>query len=219
MAKILIVEDEPMINEMLSDILTSNDYEVDVAHDGQVGIEKFEQGKYDLIITDVMMPKLDGYELTKKIRASNKTIPILMLTAKSEYEDELQGFEYGVTEFVSKPFSLQILLHRIKLQLQKTVKEEKNELEDQYLKIDLRDYQVYKGNEQVELTLKEFNVLKYLMTNANQVLSREQIIAAIWEDSNYIELRVVDNHIKNLRRKLQISHIKTVTGIGYRYEI
>lgn len=219
MAKILIVEDEPMINEMLSDILTSNDYEVDVAHDGQVGIEKFEQGKYDLIITDVMMPKLDGYELTKKIRASNNTIPILMLTAKSEYEDELQGFEYGVTEFVSKPFSLQILLHRIKLQLQKTVKEEKNELEDQYLKIDLRDYQVYKGNEQVELTLKEFNVLKYLMTNANQVLSREQIIAAIWEDSNYIELRVVDNHIKNLRRKLQISHIKTVTGIGYRYEI
>lgn len=219
MAKILIVEDEPMINEMLSDILTSNDYEVDVAHDGQVGIEKFEQGKYDLIITDVMMPKLDGYELTKKIRASNNTIPILMLTAKSEYEDELQGFEYGVTEFVSKPFSLQILLHRIKLQLHKTVKEEKNELEDQYLKIDLRDYQVYKGNEQVELTLKEFNVLKYLMTNANQVLSREQIIAAIWEDSNYIELRVVDNHIKNLRRKLQISHIKTVTGIGYRYEI
>lgn len=215
MKRILVVEDEIAINEMVKEILESYDYEVDQAFNGMEGLEKFNEKKYDIVISDIMMPLMDGYELVKIIRNKNKKIPLVMLTAKREEEDEVIAFDLGISDYIKKPFSIKILLHRINNLLTGEIEDI---IESGELRIDTVNYKVYKKEKQIELTLKEFNILVYLINRKNRVVSRDQIVENIWGFEYYKENRIVDNHIKNIRKKINIKNIKTIKGVGYMYE-
>ncbi len=165
--KILVVEDDNQIQELIVEFLSSQDYDVDVANDGVEGYEKFKENKYDLVILDVMMPRLDGHALCKMIRNLDKEVSIIFLTALGDEESEIKGFDLKADDYISKPFSFNILIKRVEAVLRRKQKEEKEDtiLEFEGLKLDLQTFKSYIDNEEIELTLKEFNILK-LMINS-----------------------------------------------------
>lgn len=216
--RILIVEDEQSILNLLKEVLKANGYIVDVATDGLKGYELFNKHSYDLVMTDLMMPNMDGNQLVNLIRKANSNIPILMLTALSEEHDEVRGFDLGADDYVTKPFSINVLLKRVQALLKRNIKIN-HVLEYEKLELDVDAYTVKYDNKIVEFTLKEFEILKYLMENENRVVTRDTLIERIWGYDYYGDTRNVDTHIKNIRKKLPINNIKTVKGLGYNFVV
>lgn len=219
MKKILVVEDDLQIQELIKEFLKAQNYLVDTADDGVLGYEKVKNNEYDLIIMDVMMPNMDGYSLCKMIRAISKT-PIIFLTALSEEQDEIKGFELECDDFITKPFSFNILIKRVNAVLRRSEtlssdNEDSNELIFETLKLDKDSYKVYVDGEECEFTLKEFNILKNLIEFYPRVITREQLMDKVWGYEYYGEMRVIDAHIKNIRKKISKNYIKTVKGVGY----
>jgi len=218
MYKILVVEDDIDIQELIKEFLVSQEYEVDVASDGMEGINMFNENKYDLVMLDIMLPNIDGYSLCKMIRTKSN-IPIMMLTALEDEKDEVKGFELGVDDYITKPFSFNILIKRVEAVLRRYNKEDISSIlkfEEIYMDVDA--YKVYVDKREIELTTKEFEILKMLLENRGKVLSREVILDKLWGYEYFGDARVIDTHIKNIRQKTGTQYIKTVKGIGYKID-
>lgn len=220
MEKILVVEDDKKINELIVEFLKSEGYKVIGSYDGIDGFSKFKENEFDLVILDVMMPKLDGYELCKLIREISN-IPIIFLTALSETGDEIKAFDIMADDYITKPFSFNILIKRVEAILRRTkINKKDNDNSKEKLKfneitINPNTYKVYVNGEDVEFTLKEFNILKLLMEYYPNVASREFIMDKVWGYDYYGDMRVIDAHIKNIRKKIVYDYIGTVKGVGY----
>ena len=220
--KILVVDDESRMRKLVKDFLVKKQYKVLEAGDGEEAIEVFFGNKdISLIILDVMMPKMDGWEVCKEIRKFSK-VPIIMLTAKSEENDELKGFELGVDEYISKPFSPKILVARVDAILRRANKigaDMKIEAGD--IKIDKAAHIVKVKDKEIELSFKEFELLTYFIENKGIALSRENILNNVWNYDYFGDARTIDTHVKKLRSKLGDcgDYIKTVWGMGYKFEV
>ena len=218
-ASILVVEDDASIQELIVEFLRSENYNVDYASDGLEGIQLFKQNNYDLIILDIMMPNLDGYSACKMIRQTSN-VPIIFLTALNQEHEEVKGFELECDDYITKPFSFNLLIKRVQAVLRRS----KDNISSgdfmsfEKLKLDLNTYTVDIDGNIVELTLKEFNILKSLIEKYPQVITRESLLDGIWGYDYYGDTRIVDAHIKNLRKKIELPYIKTVKGIGYTLE-
>lgn len=215
--KILVVEDDNQIQELIVEFLSSQDYIVDTANDGVEGYEKFKSGEYDLVILDVMMPKLDGHSLCKMIRNIDKEVSVIFLTALGDEENEIKGFDLKADDYISKPFSFNILIKRVEAVLRRNNKEisEDEVLRFEGLKLELQTFKAYIDEEEIELTLKEFNILKLMMSSYPTVVSREKLIEKIWGYDYFGDTRVIDAHMKNIRKKIKKDYIKTIKGVGY----
>lgn len=215
--KILVVEDDNQIQELIVEFLSSQDYIVDTANDGVEGYEKFKSGKYDLVILDVMMPKLDGHSLCKMIRNIDKEVSVIFLTALGDEENEIKGFDLRADDYISKPFSFNILIKRVEAVLRRKNKEifEDEVLKFEGLKLELQTFKSYVDEEEIELTLKEFNILKLMISSYPTVVSREKLIEKIWGYDYFGDTRVIDAHMKNIRKKIKKDYIKTIKGVGY----
>ena len=215
--KILVVEDDLRIQELIVEFLSSQDYLVEAASDGIEGYEKYRESNYDLIILDVMMPKLDGYGLAKMIRKKDKETPIIFLTALGQEDDEVKGFEVEADDYITKPFSFKILIKRVEVALKRSSLLNNSNVEITYkdLVLNTKTYKAYSSGEEAELTLKEFNILKLFITSYPTVVKREDIIEKIWKYDYIGDTRVIDAHVKNIRKKVKNNYIKTVKGIGY----
>lgn len=216
--KILVVEDNLDIQELVKEFLQSEEYIVDTASDGLEGIEKFNQGEYQLVMLDIMLPKLDGYGVCKMIRRKSK-VPIIMLTALNEEGDELKGFELQVDDYITKPFSFNILIKRVEAVLRRVYgSSSENIIDFKNIHLNCDSYEVYVDEEVADLTTKEFEMLKILMKNKGNVIKREVFLDKLWGYDFYGDTRVIDTHIKNIRKKLQTDYIKTVKGVGYKID-
>ena len=215
--KILVVEDDNQIQELIVEFLSSQDYVVDTANDGVEGYEKFKEGEYDLVILDVMMPRLDGHSLCKMIRSIDKEVSIIFLTALGDEENEIKGFDLKADDYISKPFSFNILIKRVEAVLRRKNKGKVEEkvLKFEGLKLDLQTFKSYIDGEEIELTLKEFNILKLMISSYPTVVSREKLIEKIWGYDYFGDTRVIDAHMKNIRKKIKKDYIKTIKGVGY----
>lgn len=219
--KILVVDDEDRMRKLVKDFLVRKQYEVLEAADGEEAVEIFvKNNDIDLIILDVMMPKMDGWEVCREIRKLSK-VPIIMLTAKGEESDELLGFELGVDEYITKPFSPKILVARVEAILKRTTPEEKEMKSYDGIIIDNEGRTVTVDGKIVELSFREYELLKYLLENENIALSRDKILNTVWNYDYYGDSRTIDSHIKKIRHKLgkKGKYIKTIRGIGYKFEI
>ncbi len=220
--KILVVDDESRMRKLVNDFLTKHGYTVIEAEDGEDAMEKFYTIKdISLIILDVMMPKMDGWQVCKEIRKESK-VPIVMLTAKSEESDELQGFDLGVDEYISKPFSPKILVARVDSILRRANKLDSNEvITAGIIQIDKSAHEVKVDGTSIELSFKEFELLTYFIENQGIALTREKILNNVWNYDYFGDARTIDTHVKKLRSKLGDAgdYIKTVWGMGYKFEI
>lgn len=221
--KILLVDDESRMRKLVNDFLTRSGYEVIEAADGEAALDIFYADKdIALVILDVMMPKLNGWETCKEIRAISK-VPVIMLTAKSDESDELMGFELGIDEYITKPFSPKILVARVEAILRRTNKlgEATDVKESGGIILDKTAHQVVVDGTNIELSFKEFELLEYFMENADIALSREKILDGVWNYDYFGDARTVDTHVKKLRNKLgnKGSYIKTIWGMGYKYSV
>ncbi|MDL2211446.1 response regulator transcription factor [Erysipelotrichaceae bacterium OttesenSCG-928-M19] len=216
MKRILVVEDDLSIQDIIYELLKEEGYDVKKASNGKEAYDIFKEHSFDLIITDVMMDVMDGHQLVKLVRSKDSDVKILMLTALGEEYDELKGFDLGVDDYISKPFSFNILLKRIKALLRRG--NESDELTIDNIKMYVDEHILTIDDQEVDLTLKEFDILRILMTNQNKVISREALLDEVWGYSYYGDTRVIDTHIKNIRKKTKIDKIKTVTGVGYKLE-
>ena len=210
--KILIVEDEERIRKVVRSFLVKNGYIVREAADGEEGLDLFYEWNPDLVLLDVMMPKKDGYEVCRTIK-SEKTTPVLMLTAKTQEEDEIRGLEIGADDYIRKPFSLKILELRLKNLLGDEIYTIGN---FRFLK---NEKNVYLNEKIVDLPPKEYDLLFYLAKNHSKIFSREQILNNVWDLLCESDPRTVDTHIKNLRKKIGHEYITTVKGFGYKFEV
>lgn len=221
--KLLVVDDERRMRKLVRDFLVKHDFEVLEAGDGEEALDIFyEQKDISLIILDVMMPKLNGWEVCREIRETSK-VPIIMLTAKGEESDELMGFELGVDEYISKPFSPKILVARVEAILRRTNQYTADSvLEIGGICLDKAAHTVTIDDEKsVEMSYKEFELLAYFMENAGIALSREKILNHVWNYDYFGDARTIDTHVKKLRSKLgdKGEYIKTIWGMGYKFEV
>jgi DNA-binding response OmpR family regulator len=220
--KILVVDDESRMRKLVKDFLTKQNYEVLEAGDGSEALDIFfENQDIALIILDVMMPKMDGWEVCREVRNYSK-VPIIMLTARTDERDELQGFQLGVDEYIAKPFSPKILVARVEAILRRTGQvSEDVVLEYGGISIDKAAHVVMIDNTPVELSFKEFELLAYFMENKGIALSREKILNSVWNYDYFGDARTIDTHVKKLRSKLgdKGELIKTVWGMGYKFEV
>ncbi len=219
--KILVVDDESRMRKLVRDFLVKNNFEVLEAEDGQRALDIFfEEKDIALIILDVMMPKLDGWEVCKEIRSYSK-VPIIMLTAKAEERDELQGFELGVDEYIAKPFSPKILVARVDAILRRTNQVSSDDiLEAGGIVINKAAHSVTIDGASIELSYKEFELLTYFLENRGIALSREKILNNVWNYDYFGDARTIDTHVKKLRGKMgeKGDYIKTIWGMGYKFE-
>lgn len=216
-SSILVVEDDFNIQELIVEFLNAQGYNVDYASDGIEGMKKFKQGEYNLVILDVMMPNLDGYSLCKMIRQQS-SVPIIFLTALTEESDQIKGFDLEGDDYITKPFSFKVLIKRVEALLRRSNNTCNNCLQFENLKLDLNTYTANINDSVIELTLKEFNILKILIEKYPHVITRENLLDSIWGYDYYGDSRIVDAHIKNIRKKIVLPYIKTVKGIGYTLE-
>lgn len=215
---ILVMEDDVNIQELIVEFLKAEGYDVDLASDGLEGMRLFKKNEYDLVLLDIMMPNLDGYSVCKMIR-KNSNVPIIFLTALNEENDELKGFELECDDYITKPFSFNLLIQRVKAVLRRGKCNLSNDyLSFEKIKLDLNTYSVQLEDKNIELTLKEFNILKKMIEKYPQVITRESLLDSIWGYDYYGDTRIVDAHIKNIRKKIFLPYIKTVKGIGYTLE-
>lgn len=220
--KILVVDDESRMRKLVKDFLVKSNYDVIEAEDGAQAVDIFfEQNDIALIILDVMMPRMDGWQVCKEIRAYSK-VPIIMLTAKSDERDELLGFELGVDEYISKPFSPKILVARVEAILRRTGQSSADDvIEAGGITINKAAHSVSVDGQPVELSYKEFELLTYFMENKGIALSREKILNSVWNYDYFGDARTIDTHVKKLRSKLggKGDLIKTIWGMGYKFEV
>ena len=219
---ILIVDDEERIRKLIKDFFIQKNYSIIEAKDGEDAIKIFNKNKekIDLILLDVMMPKQDGWSVLRKIRQDSK-VPVVMLTARGEEQDELFGFELGVDEYISKPFSPKILVARVEALL-KRIKKEENEKQDiNGIVIDDKGRTVTVDGNLVEFSLREYELFKYLVDNKGIALSRDKILNNVWNYDYYGDSRTIDSHIKKIRHKIgkKGKYIQTIRGIGYKFEV
>lgn len=219
--KILVVDDESRMRKLVKDFLVRSNFEVVEAEDGEQALDIFFRDKeIVLVVLDVMMPKLDGWQVCQEIRAYSK-VPIIMLTAKSEERDELKGFQLGVDEYISKPFSPKILVARIEAILRRTNQAGSEEkLSCGGIEVDKAAHQVWIDGQPVDLSFKEFELLTYFLENKGIALSREKILNNVWNYDYFGDARTIDTHVKKLRSKLgdKGDLIKTIWGMGYKLE-
>ena len=219
---ILVVDDESRMRKLLNDFLIAKGYHILEAEDGEKAIEVFEENKnkIKLILLDVMMPKLDGWSVLRKIRQGSN-VPVIMLTARGEEQDELFGFELGVDEYISKPFSPKILVARVEAILKRVYGDIKEVKDYDGITIDQEGRTVKVDGKPIDLSLREYELLKYLLDNENIALSRDKILNNVWNYDYYGDSRTIDSHIKKIRHKLgkKGKYIETIRGIGYKFEI
>jgi len=219
--KILYADDESRMRKLVKDFLTKQDMILVEACDGEDALEKFFSDKdISLVILDVMMPKLDGWEVCRAIRRESK-VPIIMLTAKSDERDELLGFELGVDEYITKPFSPRILIARVEAILRRANSSADDLIEAGGIILDNSAHEVKIGTEKIDLSVKEYELLSYFIMNKGVALSREKILNNVWNYDYYGDARTIDTHVKKLRSKLgeKGDHIKTIWGFGYKFEV
>ena len=219
--KILVVDDESRMRKLISDFLIRNNYDVKEAEDGEQAVDMFCADKdIDLIILDVMMPKMDGWQVCREIRKISQ-VPIVMLTARSDEQDELKGFELGVDEYISKPFSPKILMARVDAIFRRTNATEDEIIDIEGIVVNKAAHTVTIDNELIEVSHKEFELLTYFMENKGIALSREKILNNVWNYDYFGDARTIDTHVKKLRSKLGAKGdmIKTIWGLGYKFEI
>lgn len=217
---ILVVDDESRMRKLVKDFLTKKNYTVMEAANGEEAVDiYFEHKEIDLIILDVMMPKMDGWQVCKEIRQYSK-VPIIMLTAKSDEKDELLGFELGVDEYISKPFSPKILIARVEAILRRSNLSNEEVIEAGGIVLDKAAHSVLIDGEPVDLSYKEFELLTYFITNKGVALSRERILNNVWNYDYFGDARTIDTHVKKLRSKMGAKgeYIKTIWGMGYKFE-
>ena len=220
--KILVVDDESRMRKLVRDFLVKKDYVVIEAEDGQQAVDLFfEDKEISLIICDVMMPKMDGFEVVKEIREYSK-VPIIMLTAKGEERDELNGFEIGADEYISKPFSPKILVARVDALLRRSnLISEDEKIEVGGIILDKAAHIVTIDGNAIDLSFKEFELLTYFLENQSIALSREKILNHVWNFDYFGDARTIDTHVKKLRSKMgdKGDYIKTIWGMGYKFEV
>ena len=220
--KILVVDDESRMRKLVKDFLTKKGFTVIEAGDGEEAVDKFFEVKdIALILLDVMMPKMDGWQVCREIRQYSK-VPIIMLTAKSDEKDELQGFDLGVDEYITKPFSPKILVARVEAILRRSnVLAADDTMEAGGIELNKAAHEVLIDGKSVELSYKEFELLAYFMSNQGVALSRERILNNVWNYDYFGDARTIDTHVKKLRSKLGAKgeYIKTIWGMGYKFEV
>lgn len=219
--KILVVDDEARMRKLVKDFLTVKGFQVVEAGDGEEAVDIFfEQKDIALILLDVMMPKMDGWEVVKTIRKYSQ-VPILMLTARGEEQDELQGFKLGVDEYISKPFSPKILVARVEAILRRSSQGVQETIDVGGIRIDKAAHQVEIDGKPVDLSYKEFELMTYFAENEGIALSREKILNNVWNYDYFGDARTIDTHVKKLRSKLgsKGEYIKTIWGMGYKFEV
>ena len=225
MSKILIVEDEPDMRTGLKDNLEFEGYEVDFAEDGETGLKNILEGDYDLVLLDVMLPKMSGFDVCKTVRKKGNSIPIILLTAKGEEIDKVLGLELGADDYVTKPFGLRELLARIKAVLrrgeEKSLKEKKSFVNIGRIEVNFSTYNALENGLAVQMSHKEFEILSYLWSNKNSTVSRDDLLNNVWGYDESPTTRTVDNFILKLRQKIEKDSehpkiILTVHGIGYK---
>ena len=219
--KILVVDDEARMRKLVKDFLSIKGYIVLEAEDGEEALKVFDTNKdIKLILLDVMMPKMDGFEVLEAIRQYSK-VPVMMLTARSEERDELEGYKLGVDEYITKPFSPKILVARVEAVLRRTVGESEEKLVAGAIEVDKVARSVYIDKKPVDLSFKEYELLTYFIENKGIALSREKILSSVWNYDYFGDARTIDTHVKKLRAKMgeRGDYIKTVWGMGYKFEI
>jgi DNA-binding response OmpR family regulator len=223
--KILIIEDDPGILLSLKDEFESESYTVSTAEDGEKGLEIAKQQRSDLIILDIMLPVLDGYEVCKRLRMEGDTTPIIMLTVKDKEIDRVLGLELGADDYVTKPFSLRELMARVKAVLRRTEERAKDLATYSFaqIELDFKKYEAKKKGKKLDLTPLEFQMLKLFIQRKGEVISRDDFLDKVWgEDNTYVSFRTVDSHIANIRKKIEDDpsnpkHIISVRGVGYKF--
>ena len=219
---ILVVDDESRMRKLLKDFLSTKGHHILEAEDGEKALEVFEENrnKVKLVLLDVMMPKLDGWSVLRKIRQESN-LPVIMLTARGEEQDELFGFELGVDEYIAKPFSPKILVARVETILKRVYGDTKQIKDYDGITIDQEGRTVKVDGKPIDLSLREYELLKYLLDNENIALSRDKILNNVWNYDYYGDSRTIDSHIKKIRHKLgkKGKYIETIRGIGYKFEI
>lgn len=219
--KVLVVDDESRMRKLVRDFLIRQNYEIIEAENGEQAVDIFfEEKEISLIILDVMMPKMDGWQTCREIRQYSK-VPIIMLTAKSDERDELQGFELGVDEYISKPFSPKILVARVNAILRRANALEEEALEVGGIVLDQAAHEVKIDGVNIDLSIKEFELLTYFVKNQGVALSRERILNNVWNYDYFGDARTIDTHVKKLRSKMgkKGDYIKTIWGMGYKFEV
>ncbi len=220
--KILIVDDEELMRKLVKDFLLKKGYEVIEAEDGEDALDAFYSDKdISLVILDVMMPKINGWQVCREIRDTSK-VPIIMLTAKSTENDELQGFELGVDEYIAKPFNPKILVARVDALLRRANKIDSDDvLTVGDIVLNTMAHEVTVGGQYIELSYKEFELLNFFMENQGIALSREKILNNVWNYDYFGDARTIDTHVKKLRSKMgsRGNYIKTIWGMGYKFEV
>ena len=218
--KILVVDDEARMRKLIKDFLVQKGDSVLEAADGEEALKVFEenQKQINLVLLDVMMPKLDGWSVLRQIRQTSK-VPVIMLTARGEEQDELFGFELGVDEYISKPFSPKILMARIDAILKRTMGDKKEVKDYGGIVIDPEGRTVTVDGKPIEMSLREYELLKYLVDNENIALSRDKILNNVWNYDYFGDARTIDTHVKKLRKKMgdKGDYIKTIWGMGYKF--
>jgi DNA-binding response OmpR family regulator len=224
MKKILIIEDEESILMALEDNLRLDGYEMSCAEDGERGLSMAREQKFDLIILDIMLPKMDGFEVCKQVRREGIGTPILMLTAKSQEIDKVLGLELGADDYVTKPFSPRELLARVKALLRRTeqIRQDTAKFSFGGIEVDFTTYETKKKGKPINLTALEYDLLHFLIAHKGQVMRRDSILDAVWGDDVYVQPRTVDKHIAELRKKIEDDpshpkHILGVRGVGYKF--
>lgn len=219
MRRVLLVEDDEDIQELLASWLGETGYETVSALDGLQAIERFEEGAFDMVLLDLMLPRLDGFGVCEWIR-KRSSVPIIMLTALEDEASQLRGYDLAVDDYVTKPFSMPVLLRKMEAVFRRCAPEEEARRLIRYrdLLLDLDAHTVYRGTEEVKLTGREFDCLRELLEHPGRVMTYQMLMQRIWDWDDWGDERVIYSHIKNLRRKLGGDYIQTVRGVGYRVE-
>ena len=218
MHRILIVEDDKDIQEKLEFFLNDNGYKTDKAYNGIEAIDKFEKNKYDLILLDIMIPKIDGYAVCEVIRERSQ-VPIIMISALTSEENQIKGLDLLADDYITKPFSIPVLLRKISAILRRNkYSEEIGIVIYKNVKLDLDNYKVFVDDKEVILTKREFDILHELILNQGKILTREILMERVWQYEYMGNIRIVDNHIKNIRKKIGDEIIQTIRGVGYKVD-
>lgn len=218
MKHILIIEDDKDIQEMLQFFLEDNGYNTTIADNGIDGIAKFHKGEFSLVLLDILLPKIDGYAVCELLRKESN-VPIIIITALTSEENQIKGFDLKADDYITKPFSMPLLLRKIDAVLRRSQNIESTHiLKYKDITIELDNYRVCVNDLPVDLTKREFEILRELLENQGRVLTREILLERLWQYEFYGNDRVVDNHIKNLRKKLGVNYIETIKGVGYRID-
>ncbi|WIV13758.1 response regulator transcription factor [Proteiniborus sp. MB09-C3] len=219
MQKILIVEDDISIQELLHDYIQEAGFEVYLASDGVEAVTLFSTHNFELVLLDIMLPKIDGYSVCEIIR-KRSNIPIIFLTAMDSENDQIKGFDLLADDYVTKPFSMPVLMRKLTAVLRRTSANDKDSQFIKYknLQLDVDAYKAYVDGNNIELTPREFEILRELLSHQGRILTRDNLINLLWKYDFYGDERIVDTHIKNLRKKLDIDLIDTIRGVGYRID-